>query len=797
MNSFKLIGIRPHEKCHSKFLKVLEPGRMYQFYNEYEFYTKYEKFDGINGEITGFDFKPTVPDDLFRVGNLNVNISAVVGKNGTGKSTLIELLLYCVYYLGTNLENENNEKVLYQYKDHIYHMINANDIKKTDYKKKKTAVENYVENCLLNPEEITKIGRKKLKENFIKKQNELLDIGNSLLELEKNQRILKKKLNKAKVEHDSIINSLKCSLFFEINQVVYEIKIDNKINFMPVDNHKKIEANQDKQKEIKRDIIVISLFTPKSTELLNYFLYSIVLNYSHHSLNARHLGYWINTLFHKNDGYKTPAVINPMRDNGNFDINDENKLAKTRLLINSLVDCLVNNNKNPFITDKQVIQKVRFTFNSNKFIGNDITVGNPMSDDPKDQFIIAGKNVNNLNLLQKIYALTFEEDNVLIYNKLLPFNEKIHNYISEKSLKIQDQYPEYKVKWKEDDNVFTSTDRYATDLVNDKSHITYKLKQALYFLDKSAKEGADGKWNGRIKYFDFDLEELLAWMGITKVEELENVFTRIPPAIFNIDFLLVEINQKKKKPSSFEDLSSGEQQKIHTLNTIIYHLNNLYSVHLSKSEVSRIKYSSVNIILDEIELYYHPDLQRRFVFDLIETIKVHEHLIKAEFIKGLNFIFSTHSPFILSDIPEQNILQLAYNYSEFGNKTEKYSIPINLERQTFGANIHDLLSNSFFLENSYKGEFARNYFRNLIEKINGIKITQDTNIEEYKIWKTKVDLIAEPFIKSKIFEKLDNKFESIINPFDEKIRRMNDVIEKLKKERKNNQLNKEDDTDKR
>jgi len=774
---FKLIGIRPHKDCGNRFLKILEAGRLYQFYNDYEFFTDSDatnKFDGVNGNILSFKYDSTLPCDLYKIGDLNVNISAIVGKNGTGKSTLIELLLYCIYYLGTNLENENNEKVLYQYKDHIWHMMKANDFKKNDYKKKKTAVEQYIEKCLLNPEVTTKTGRRKLKANFVKKQEELLDLGFSVSELEKNQTRLKKKLTEAQKEHQNIINSLKCSLFFEIDQVIYELKIDNKINFKSIDNIIEIEDNRD----IKRDIKIISVLTPKSTELLNYFFYSIVLNYSHHSLNARHLGYWINTLFHKNDGYKTPAVINPMRKNGTFDINDENKLAKTRLLVNSLVDCLVNKIKYPLITDKQVIQKVRFTFNSNKYIGNEIKVGSQSSDDPKDQFIISGKNLDNLNLLEKIYALTFDEDNLLIYDNSLPFNEKIHNYISDKSLKIEEQYPEYKVKWKDIDNIFTAIDRYATDLVDDKSHITYKLKQALYFLEKTAKEGADGKWNGGKKYFDFELEELLTWMGITKVEELQNVFSRIPPAIFNIDFLLVEMNQKKKKPSFFEDLSSGEQQKIHTLNTIIYHLNNLYSVHLAKSEGSRVKYSYVNIILDEIELYYHPDLQRRFVFDLIETIKGHAHLIKAEFIKGLNFIFSTHSPFILSDIPAQNILRLDLNKN---GKSE----PQPMKGQTFAANIHELLANDFFLNDGFMGEFAKNRINIIMRHLSSINLLDNT--KEIEQMKEIIELIGEPIIRSRLkqlFKLHYPAFADENDDIDERIRKQREVLDQLEKQKR-------------
>jgi predicted ATPase len=787
MNNFKLIGIRPHKDCSEKFLKVLEPGRLYQFYNEYEFYTEKGKFDGVNGEIIKYKFKQTVPENLYKVGNLNINVSAIVGKNGTGKSTLIELLLYCVYYLGTNIKNRKGENILHPHQEHVRNMIVANEEKIKDYSNKKKEINDYVEKCLMPINELAKKDDRKRLENFAKKQNKLLNIGFSITDLEKRQHELRITFESATKEHKNIIDTLKCDLLFEIDKTLYIVKIGNKVNFSTLESP---DINTDNLRE-KRDIKLISILNPKSTELLNTFFYSIVLNYSHHSLNSKHLGYWINTLFHKNDGYKTPAVINPMRKNGTFDINDEINLAKTRLLVNLLVDCLVNKNKNPLITDNQRIQKVRFRFNKNKSIGNDIRVGNQSSENPKDHFIIAGKNIN---LLKKLYDISFIENDTSIYNNSLPFNEIVHNYISEKAMKIQEQYPEYVVKWKELDNIFTATDRYAQDLVDDNSHITFKLKQALYFLEKTAKDGNVGKWNQSEKYFDFGIDELLSWMEINEVEELHHIFTRIPPSVFIIDFLLVENIEVKKNPTLFEDLSSGEQQKIHTINSIIYHLNNLYSVHLSKSEEERIKYHNLNIILDEIELYYHPDLQRKFIYDLIETIKSHKHLVTAEYIKGMNFIFSTHSPFILSDIPEQNILKLNYQKSSYSDDDNKYSVPLNTKRQTFGANIHDLLANSFFLHESYKGEFAQNYFHDLINAIKNLVIVENTSIEDYKLWKMKIDLIAEPFIKSKLFEILDSKFEDIVNPLDEKIGRMEDAIEKLKKQKEVNQKEKEDDT---
>ena len=54
---------------------------------------------------------------------------------------------------------------------------------------------------------------------------------------------------------------------------------------------------------------------------------------------------------------------------------------------------------------------------------------------------------------------------------------------------------------------------------------------------------------------------------------------------------------------------------------------------------------------------------------------------------NINILFITHSPFILSDIPKQNVLFL-----ENGKPSEKKNM------NTFGANITDLLADSFFIE---------------------------------------------------------------------------------------------------
>ncbi|KAA6314072.1 hypothetical protein EZS27_035257 [termite gut metagenome] len=95
-------------------------------------------------------------------------------------------------------------------------------------------------------------------------------------------------------------------------------------------------------------------------------------------------------------------------------------------------------------------------------------------------------------------------------------------------------------------------------------------------------------------------------------------------------------------------------------------------------------------------MYYHPEWQRTYIHDLLDYMrKINPKDIKN--IKGINVIFVTHSPFILSDIPNSNIVRL-----EKG-KVKKY----NEGEKTFGANIHDLLASEFFMKKGFMGEFAK------------------------------------------------------------------------------------------
>lgn len=775
MTDFKLIGIRPHKDCGKKFLKLLEPGRLYQFYNDYHFFKEKDiPFDGVNGDINYYELRETVPSDLFKIGNLNINISAVVGKNGTGKSTLIELLLYATYLIGRRFKDPNSQKnILPSYTQLLQADLEEKRLNRKLLIENMTKYETYISNCL-NQISKTHIRKRYFENRIFDYISELNKLNADRLKIEDQLYYLERDLELSDEDISDPKRKFNCSLIFSLGKDLYEMSFRNQIELSI------ISIKDSNKKKYKIDPI----------DLTKHFFYSTILNYSHHSLNSNHVGYWVNSLFHKNDGYKTPAVINPMREEGNFDINKEVELSKSRLLVNSLINQLNDLSTELPISEKQSIESITIKVKENKNFTKSLSL---KWNQANERFEISGHVIGKNTIDEILVTNGLEELFTSGYNGKHPeIVENLLNYLVNKVHRIQNNYSEYF------DPVMSIGIDNADQIVNDRntikvlngdySHVSFKYHRSIFFLRKMVNGELDDFFEDDqpikeislvdyLKKIDFVNEQLK-----TIESDLSQVFLRVPPPIFDVDFNIIQTSAKTKERCKFEELSSGEQQSIHTINTFIYHLNNTYSVH-KEALNKRQKYHFFNAVFDEIELYFHPDLQRRFINDLLITLRNNKHLSQTNFIKDINLIFSTHSPFILSDIPEQNILQLEYNYSDQSKNGDQFSVPQNSKRQTFGANIHDLLSNSFFLSDSFKGEHAHKYFGKLIYDLNNFKSDAEKTLKDYKYFENKINIIAEPFIKSKLFEKLDELFNKSYFVLDEQIRRKEDEIKKLKEEK--------------
>ena len=60
----------------------------------------------------------------------------------------------------------------------------------------------------------------------------------------------------------------------------------------------------------------------------------------------------------------------------------------------------------------------------------------------------------------------------------------------------------------------------------------------------------------------------------------------------------------------FQGLSSGERQIAYLMSNLLYHLHNInsmgYDFSMDSDHQNKINYHYVNVMFDEVELYFHP-----------------------------------------------------------------------------------------------------------------------------------------------------------------------------------------------
>jgi hypothetical protein len=188
------------------------------------------------------------------------------------------------------------------------------------------------------------------------------------------------------------------------------------------------------------------------------------------------------------------------------------------------------------------------------------------------------------------------------------------------------------------------------------------------------------------------------------------------------------------KQIPFNRLSSGEKQLTYQLTTIVYHILNIKSV-----SPDNIRYNDVNIVLDEIEVCFHPDYQRKFIKNLLEVLK----RLKLNESFGIHLLMTTHSPFILSDIPSSQIMYLEEGERLQGNRLKGMPNP-------FAANVSEILHQSFFLDKGFMGEFARDRILSLARFLK-----DEATVEDVKFWidqdiEAFLEELSEPYIKNQL-----------------------------------------------
>lgn len=390
-----------------------------------------------------------------------------------------------------------------------------------------------------------------------------------------------------------------------------------------------------------------------------------------HLIGASSNGNWMNSMFHKNDGYASPIVLNPYRDQGVIDMKTETALTKDRLA-GILVEAKRKNRE--FIDGYQLLRIV-YGFNPYR-----------VKEKLPERF-----HEKDVTQVENVFRMLYGEDNSFVRIVLDTYGYSFANsncmsaygciYLIYKTLTIPSKYPSYAEYASvvdiemidgllEDEKEQDVLIGLITEIKKDKSHITTKIRQTIHFLDAFDQDiWAEDK-------FSYEFYE--DWLRMDKKNtSLEATMELMPPPIFNSEIIMKRDKDEAEIP--FYKLSSGERQFLFLMSSVIYHVMNIKSV-----PTSRIAYRYVNIILDEVELCFHPEYQRTFLYKLLQSIQ----RLHLNTYCGFNIIITTHSPFLLSDIPQSNVL-----YLEDGHVVDK-----SYMQNPFAANVNDILRQSFFLK---------------------------------------------------------------------------------------------------
>jgi len=197
----------------------------------------------------------------------------------------------------------------------------------------------------------------------------------------------------------------------------------------------------------------------------------------------------------------------------------------------------------------------------------------------------------------------------------------------------------------------------------------------------------------------------------------DNIYNSL--GLFRLSFLT--------KDNKIIKFSAGEK-------TILFYL---HKIDFLIKQMKQNKRDSI-LLFDEIELYLHPHWQRKILNIILKFIKENNLSHK------LHIIATTHSPFLLSDMPKENIIFLD-NGKNVSNK---------VSMDTFGANIHTLLTHSFFMEDGLMGEFAKKQIDEVIKLLN-----KPERMDENEIKKCEeiISIIGEPIIKRQLQKMLDSR----------------------------------------
>lgn len=753
---FKLVAIRPLKDCRKSALKCLKEGQMYYFCNDYVITE-----DGIRLRD---EYVRPLPEDFFSIkgsSNIQINVSAVVGMNGDGKSSLVELAMRLInncakHYRLTDKDNllriEGIKAELYYLLDDVVYCIREDN---------QMSLLKYADISDHNVRQWKKLATPVKR---VSRMNELFYtiVSNYSLYAYNTKDFRDEWSDKVQTTEEC----WKCWLHYLFHK--------NDGYRTPITIHPyRYEGNTDINKETEltmQRLMALYIQEPNPKENENSF--RRIGGKDAEILQLTDLGYsklqqqTIIQYFKDVKSFSSlTGIISQIKENiksyddkvGEDLHNDKEEAVETSLDLLTGVD---DKEYQVFLDYVLVwIRKQRQAYSSNSdlrlLLNALLEYKNNYGDDLRfDELSKKYKRYDKLNVRQLarirfVYevmrAWRLDPGILLKDYEGLTDVEKCQHYIVYKTIDICGTYPEYRDFLNEHDSGWNNNGLvYRVDIIadvvrrigKDTSHVTLKLRQSQNFIQQLEEEDSNIFETLDDKTLPETIRQTYQGSLLVRFDDLKKHYQHslfpldlLPPPIYK-DEILYQAEHRVDEYIPYRFLSSGEKQLLNNFGALIYHLRNLDSV----TDDGR-RYENVNLILEEIELYFHPEYQRTVVKMLLEKL----YALMFEHIKRINIVFVTHSPFILSDIPLCNVLFLK----------DGRPATATMKENTFGANIHGMLKNGFFLPSLPMGEFAHEKINDLFERLNGYQL--DAGNKNQADWfYSNIMRVGEPYLREQL-----------------------------------------------
>ncbi|MFW3343131.1 AAA family ATPase [Aliarcobacter butzleri] len=325
----------------------------------------------------------------------------------------------------------------------------------------------------------------------------------------------------------------------------------------------------------------------------------------------------------------------------------------------------------------------------------------------------------------------------------------------------------YKEKYLQDNNKILNIEKYK----HISNLLTYILKDELIFLDIFFRPTYIKISNYDKSYTNLKIDEIIEKLKNKEfIDQLEINKDLLKQLKYNQKIAINELDKIKilfelpiqdhfyidfynEMDISFSEFSQGERS---------FYNHFLFLMFINKNHSESKENENTFFLIDEPDTTFHPNWQRKYVSQLLNIYKNYK--------KNIHLIITSHSPFILSDIPKANVIFLEKDEKTGNCKNVSNRIDIN----PFGANIHTLLSHGFFMKDGLMGEFAKEKIDLAIKYLNQKILTED----ELNYCENIISIIGEPIIKRELQKMLDSKRLSEIDLIKKQIAELQKELDK-------------------